>query len=110
MPVLLDTTGMTPAQRAQAMEEFVSGESIPMRFDCGRPLERMHSWGAAWDLGGLQFLQARGSGMRGIRANARSTGQPRRISPLPTRFVASPPACEAAPPIPSARTSSCCLT
>jgi AraC-like DNA-binding protein len=68
MPVMLDTTGMTPSHRAQAMEEFVSGESIPMRFDCSRPLEHMHSWGAAWDLGGLQFLQARGAGMRGIRA------------------------------------------
>ena len=67
MPVLLDTTGMTPAVRAQAMEEFVSDESLPMRFDCSRPLEHMHSWGAAWELGGLQFLQARGAGMRGIR-------------------------------------------
>lgn len=67
MPVVLNTTGMTPAQRATAMEEFVSSESIPMRFDCSRPLDQMHSWGAAWDLGGLQFLQARGAGMRGIR-------------------------------------------
>jgi AraC-like DNA-binding protein len=49
------------------MEEFVSGESLPMRFECSRPLEDMHSWTAAWELGGLQFLQARGAGMRGVR-------------------------------------------
>jgi AraC-like DNA-binding protein len=67
MPVLLDTTRMTPAQRATAMEEFVSGESLPMRFDCSRPLEQMSSWGAAWYLGNLQFLQARGAAMRGVR-------------------------------------------
>ena len=68
MPVMLDTTGMAPAQRAQAMENFFSGESLPMRFDCSRALEDMDSWCALWDLGGLQFVQGRGAGIRGIRA------------------------------------------
>jgi AraC-like DNA-binding protein len=68
MPVLLNTTRMTPAQRALAMEEFVSGESLPMRVDCSRPLEHMRSWAAAWDLGGLQVLQAGGAGIRVTRA------------------------------------------
>ena len=83
MPVMLDTTGMTPAQRAQAMEEFMSGESLPMRFDCSRPLADMHSWGALWELGCLQFLQARGAGMRGIR-----TGREVDRTPAPLLTVA----------------------
>ena len=68
MPVMLDTTGMPPRQRAQAMEEFFSRESLPTRFDCSRALEDMDSWCALWDLGGLPFVQGRGAGMRGTRA------------------------------------------
>jgi AraC-like DNA-binding protein len=67
MAVVLDTTGMAPAQRAQAMEEFFSGESLPTRFECSRALADMDSWCAAWDLDGLQFVHGRGAGMRGIR-------------------------------------------
>ena len=67
MPVLLDTSRMTPEQRATAMEEFVSSEGLPTRIACSRPLEHMDCWGAAWELGGLQVLQARGAAQRATR-------------------------------------------
>lgn len=67
MPVILDTTRMAPRERARAMEEWVSSESLPTRFDCSRPFEQMQSWGAVWDLGGVQVLQARGAAMRVTR-------------------------------------------
>jgi hypothetical protein len=64
VPVLLDTSRMSPEQRAEAMEQWLSVEGLPSRVDCSRPLEHMVCWGASWDLGGLQVLQARGAAQR----------------------------------------------
>ena len=67
MAVLLDTTPMTSAERCKAMAEFLDSQAIPMRFGFDRPPEHMETRAAAWDLGGLQVLEARGAALQGIR-------------------------------------------
>jgi AraC-like DNA-binding protein len=65
--VLLDTTRMTPRQRTRAMTEFLEAQSMPMRFECSRPVGHMQNWSASWNLGSLQVLQAQGSAIRWMR-------------------------------------------
>jgi AraC-like DNA-binding protein len=79
--VLLDTTLMTPAERCQAMTEFLDSHSIPMRFGFDRPLEHMETWAAAWNVGGLQVLKACGSAHHVIRTA-------REVSATPSALIA----------------------
>lgn len=81
MPVLLDTTPMTSAERCEAMAEFLDSQAIPTRFGFDRPPEHMETQAAAWDLGGLQVLEAHGAAMRAMRGE-------REVRATPTALVA----------------------
>jgi AraC-like DNA-binding protein len=49
------------------MTEFLEAQSMPMRFECTRPVGHMQNWSATWNLDSLKVLQARGATIRWMR-------------------------------------------
>lgn len=68
MPVLLDTTGMSARQRSAAMGEFFETQSsMPMRFECERPLQDMQMGMSVSEVGDLTVHRTWGAALRVVR-------------------------------------------